>query len=58
MGSPYSHPSMPGTPADFPSAVTAFPKGPSPWHDTCASPAETIAALITPLLAQPLEPQA
>lgn len=42
MSFPYTHPSMPGTPADFPVHVTATPKGPSPWHDICT--ADTAAA--------------
>lgn len=37
MSTPYTHPSMPGTPADFPTAVTASPKGPSPWPVTCTA---------------------
>lgn len=37
MTFPYSHPSMPGTPRDFPAHVTATPKGTPPWHDTCTA---------------------
>lgn len=64
MSYPYSHPSMPGTPADFPHNVTASPKGPNPWHDTCTAGAaaassdsltDKLTALLTPLLAEPLE---
>lgn len=39
----YSHPSMPGTPRDFPEHITASPERTPSWHDTCASPARNFA---------------
>jgi hypothetical protein len=50
MTSPYSHPSMPGTPADFPTHITDSPERTPPWHATC--PALTADELTADLLAQ------
>lgn len=48
MSYPYSHPSMPGTPADFPSHTTHSPERTPSWHDTCAEAAAISAVLPTP----------
>lgn len=60
MSYPYTHPSMPGTPADFPTAVTASPKGLLPWHDTCTAKTDDkwnadLLAEATAFMTQPLE---